>query len=84
MFNKLLKNFDSEHREHMVNGFKGVGSTILTIYLSIILFWVTKFIKFGLIKGLLIATGVFLILFAIVALIYGIIQFMIGFDCDDF
>lgn len=84
MFNKLLKNFDSEHRENMINGFKGVGSMVLSIYISIIIFWVTKFIKLGLIKGLFIATGVFLIIFAIVALVYGIIQFVIGFELDDF
>lgn len=84
MFNKLLKNFDSEHRENMINGFKGVGSMILSIYLSIIIFWITKFIKLGLIKGLFIATGVFLIIFAIAALVYGIIQFVLGFGFDDF
>lgn len=84
MFNKLLKNFDSEHRENMINGFKGVGSMILSIYLSIIIFWITKFIKLGLIKGLFIATGIFLIIFAIIALIYGITQFVIGLEFDDF
>lgn len=84
MFNKLLKNFDSEHRENMINGFKGVGCVVLSTYISIIIFWVIKFIKLGLIKGLFIATGVFLIIFATVALIYGIIQFVIGFEIDYF
>ncbi len=80
MFNKLLENFDEEERGYFIKGLKGVGVLILSIYLTIILFWVIRFIKIALFKGLIIATGVFLIIFCIIALIYVINQFIEAFD----